>query len=425
MAIRVIRKGNIKSSDHDLLVNRDKVNQHPITSISGLKEALNARYIKPDYGIPKTDLDFKAMTDEDFNNLKSYIDNSVVISNGNIKSLSQDIIALQDFISNYMNIPTGKTQDGILNFTYKSNDREDFISENGDIDFFLTQTFITGGKSLEVYRDGELLRCDVDYIEVADNHIQFLYPLEPGVLVTCINNSAITSVSPIHEEHLSIEGQTVFDLKNRYSVGYNTLNIFVKGVRLEKDIDYKEVTATQIELLKSAYPVGTNFIFRQDSVQAAGKILYHENDYQQKSWKLNFIAEANQKEFKLTEVFIPGTGMIDVTINGQLQWEGTDNDYIEENEQNILFNYSLEEGTKVSVICTANIYNWKEFFVSITNQTKFITKNPYYIGRDDIVVYENGIQLSCDDDFKELSYNIIELNEAPPSGSKISIFKRR
>lgn len=43
------------TNDHNLLINRDKTGQHPISAIDGLESALNAKYVKPASGIPKTD----------------------------------------------------------------------------------------------------------------------------------------------------------------------------------------------------------------------------------------------------------------------------------------------------------------------------------------------------------------------------------
>jgi hypothetical protein len=234
-----------------------------------------------------------------------------------------------------------------------------------------------------------------------------------------------TIVSPVHEEIIGIANQTEFTLKNAYKPGDNVMNIFVLGIRLECGSDYEEVSSTTVRLLKAPYPPGTKFIFRQEGVQNAGTVLYHEKDYQQKTWKLNFDAVQNQKRFVLSESYIPGANMINVFCQGLLQWLGIDFDYIEIDDKTIEFTYPLDAGENISVVCVAALYNWIERFVSLQGQTVFELQNVYYTGRDDIIVYENGLQLTVGDDYKEISNRAIELVEAPPVGARITVQKRR
>ena len=117
--------------------------------------------------------------------------------------------------------------------------------------------------------------------------------------------------------------------------------------------------------------------------------------------------------------------MINVFVQGLIQWMGSDFDYIELNDKEIEFNYELDQGELVSVVCVAALYNWSERFISLKDQVIYELQNVYYTGRDDILVYENGIQLTAGDDYLEISNRAIELLEAPPVGSKITVLKRR
>ena len=57
MSIKLIVKGyKIHYNDHFLLEGLDKPNQHPISAIIGLQDALDSKYIKPIGGIPGSDL---------------------------------------------------------------------------------------------------------------------------------------------------------------------------------------------------------------------------------------------------------------------------------------------------------------------------------------------------------------------------------
>ena len=49
---------------HNLLIDREIPNQHPIESISGLRLELDEKYVKPVAGIPITDMGFNPATQE-------------------------------------------------------------------------------------------------------------------------------------------------------------------------------------------------------------------------------------------------------------------------------------------------------------------------------------------------------------------------
>ncbi|URZ18524.1 hypothetical protein [Clostridium felsineum] len=427
MAIKVIRKGNVRvNNDHNLLFNRGLANQHPIESIVNLKDELASKYVKPNAGIPKTDLDFLVVTQDDLHESENQINGKIVIIDDNILGAQKDIQGIKDLISQYFKNGTNGTLDNAtIDFTYRQGFREEYVSENKDIDFYLTNTFIADNKHLKVYRDGTLLIPDIDYIEISNNHIQMSYPLEANIFLSFICENLATVFSPIHEEIISIENQKDFTLKNQYTLGDNSLSIYVHGLRLECNTDYKEVSNSQITLLKDPYAAGTKLIFRQELVESSGQILYHEKDYSQKTFKLQYTALKDQSQFTLSEAYIPGANMLMVTVQGLLMWLGNDFDYMEVDSNHIQFNYPLEEGDKVVVTCTSALFNWSEKFVTVENQTLFNFSNTFCVGKDDLIVYENGIQLIVDDDYLELSNNAIQLVEAPPTGSKLTIYKRR
>lgn len=432
MAVRIMRYGVTETDNsiisHNLLVDRQLPNQHTIEAISGLRIELDSKYVKPSTGIPIEDMGYNPATKEGMLLLEEDVDNRMTIINSDIVSTTTRVQALEDFLNNiYQDESSGVPKDSVLKFAYREGFREEFISEDGDTTFFLINTFVADGKHLSVFRDGELLSpgVDFDYIEESDNKIVFNYPLEDGMYIVFICDSMSTVISPIHEELISIVGQIDFILKNSYNVGDNSLSIFVNGLRLERGKHYEEVNSNAIKLLLPVYEPGTKFIFRQEGLQSAGKVLYHEKDYQQRTWKIDFTATQDQQTFLLNETFIPGTNMINITVNGLLQWIGDDFDYIEVDDKTIKFNYTLDAGEKVSVTCIAALFNWREHFVSLTGQTVFELTNVYYTGRNDIVVYENGIQLEVDDDYLEISNKSIKFTEPSPQGSKITVFKRR
>ena len=425
MAVKIIRKGNSSiSNDHNTLYNRGLTNQHPIEAITGLAEELAEKYVKPETGIPSTDLGFEVVNNDQLLNAVSLLEEKILTNKNNISVIDKRADILEDLL-NQISVDNGVSNESTLNFAYKEGFREDFISEDGDTVFNLTNSYIVDGEHLMVYRDGELLSPNIDYEETADNEITMKYPLEADVIMTFICTSMSTVLSPIHEEVLSIEDQKVFVLKNKYNVGEHSLSIFVNGLRLECNKDYIEIDGNTVELKTGPYPSGTNFIFRQEIVTTAGKVLYHGKDYNQKSWSYNIIATEGQREISVDESFIPGANMINVMCNGLLQWQGEDNDYIEVNEHTIMFNYDLEEGEHVRITCVAATCEWTERFIATKGQTVFKLKNPYHVGVYDIQVYENGLLLQPECDYEETNYNTITFTEEVEYGAKVTFIKRR
>ena len=425
MAIKIIRKGNASiSNDHNLLVNRNMRNQHSIEAITGLREELDKRYVMPEGGIPATDLAFSIVTGGELNNIVNVLEQKIVVVENDITIVDKRVDILEELLDQIKG-ESGVEEEATINFGFRQGFREDFITEGGETVFNLTNKFVVDDKHLRVYRDGELLTPNVDYTETSDNEVTMMYELEADMIMTFICETMSTVMSPIHEEILSTEGQTTFELKNKYNVGEHSLSIFVNGIRLECDKHYVEIDPNTVELLVPPFNPGTNLIFRQEIVTAAGKVLYHDKEYQQKSWSFDIVAEQGQREVSVDEAFIPGTNMINVTCDGLLQWKGDAFDYVEVDEHTIRFNYDLDEGDHVRITCVAATCEWTEKFISELNQTVFKLQNPYHVGKFDIQVYENGLLLQPEWDYEETNYNTITFTEPLEYGSKITFIKRR
>ena len=425
MAIKIIRKGNASiSNDHNLLFNRNMRNQHPIAAITGLLEELDKRYVMPEGGIPATDLAFSVVTVGELNNIVNVLEQKIVVVENDVTIVDKRVDILEELLDQIKG-ESGVEEEATIIFGFRQGFREDFITEGGETVFNLTNKFVVDGKHLRVYRDGELLTPNVDYTETSDNEVTMMYELEADMIMTFICETMSTVMSPIHEEILSTEGQTTFELKNKYNVGEHSLSIFVNGIRLECDKHYVEIDPNTVELLVPPFNPGTNLIFRQEIVTAAGKVLYHDKEYQQKSWSFDIVAEQGQREVSVDEAFIPGTNMINVTCDGLLQWKGNVFDYVEVDEHTIRFNYDLDEGDHVRITCVAATCEWTEKFISELNQTVFKLQNPYHVGKFDIQVYENGLLLQPEWDYEETNYNTITFTEPLEYGSKITFIKRR
>ena len=426
MSLKLNRKGTVSYiNNHPALMGRDLSDQHPMRSITGLLEALDEKYVKPPSGIPKEHIGFDVASLYDIEIVKSFLQAQIDNAEKGITVNANDITAIQDFLNSIFGSgSTGTPNEPEINFAYRDGFREDFIGTVGDTVITLGNKYITDGQHLKVYRDGELLIVGEDYLESSDVTITFNEPLEVPVFITCICDSTSTVLSPIHEEIISVDGQTEFKLKNTYRVGDNSLSIFVDGRRLECNTHYTEVDMETV-LFKTPFPAGTKVILRQEALMACGKVMYQDNEYTQTTWAFKCKAVDGQTIIDLPEAYIPGANMLMVSSGGLVQAIGQDNDYIELNEHQIQFNYPLEQDEEITVINIVGLYNWSEMYIALRNQTRFQLTHPYIPNRNDILVYDSGMLLSAGDDYIEVNNRVIEFTEPPHEGSTILIFKRR
>ena len=238
--------------DHSLLVNRGLPDQHTIESITGLREALNRKYEKPMSGIPKKDLAFDVATLTDIDNLRktdifnlteqvNSIINEIMDARGDKETLRQYIDSKVSFDDWSGAGGTGSNDGNDVGYPLY----QEFFATEGNIDFAFTQTYRMGSRQLEVYLNGLRMVEGFDYIEVSENEIKFLYPLETNDHVLALVRSIITS--GLHEEYVANSNQTLFKLASPYAIYKNILQVFRNGVLQRKGRDYREITEYIIE----------------------------------------------------------------------------------------------------------------------------------------------------------------------------------
>lgn len=262
MALKFNNKAKNGSSgqgtyDHNLLVNRGLPDQHPIESITGLREALNRKYEKPFSGIPKTDLAFDVVTRHDLDTFRNTeilnISNDLTMLALEILEARGDKTTLKEYIDTKVSYDywsgnggvghNGGAQVGYPLYEVHSASEEQTL-------FSLTKTFQKGTHQLEVYLNGIRMIEDDDYIEVDDHTIQFLFPLEKDDKVLFMVRSII--YSGLHEEFIATEGQTSFILSNPYAIYENRLQVYRNGVLKRKGRDYQEINNHRVDFL---YPL--------------------------------------------------------------------------------------------------------------------------------------------------------------------------
>lgn len=182
MSIRLNRKGNITYiNDHDLLFGRDKLDQHPIESITGLRNELDAKYQIPAGGIPPEVLDRTYVELDDYlafvtQNNDEHIEFAQDIlsilerlgsAENNINANSTEIVKIKDQIEVINNklsngIPGGCSGNGncsgayIEQVKFTANDIEDTL----EVEIVDTDLKVIKPTIIEILEDGTKVSTD-------------------------------------------------------------------------------------------------------------------------------------------------------------------------------------------------------------------------------------------------------------------------
>jgi len=426
MALRLIRRGNTGlSNDHNLLLNRGLNDQHPVESITGLRQELDTKYTFPSAGIPKKDLAFPVAEEQDIDNLQTSVDSQIAAADSRISDLSVRTTGIEDWISNNFDEIENNTQvPALVELAIKTDIHEEFTASVGQTEFSLGVAYQPGNKSLKVFKNGVLQRLALDYIELSETIIKFLTALEENDLVTCVSDGRTNINSPIHEEYEYLD-DSVFRLAYRYNTGDNGLSVYLNGIRLSAGREYTEVDDYTVQITKTMIP-GDLVVFRRETHMAAEVELIDGSEFSQTTWSQRFnVINPLNRVFNLANAYVPGSKTLQVFVGGLLMLAGEDNDYMETGEKQVTFDYDLDLGDDVNIVCMAGLYQWYEIFISVAGQQRFITRYKYTVGKNDILVYEDGLLLSVNDDFEETNYNTVTFLEPPMQGAKIVIYKRR
>lgn len=426
MALRIIRKGNSSlSNDHNTMINRDLPNQHPIESIQNLQETLDSKYDFPLDGIPLKDLSFEGVEKHELDSINNQLKDNINLIESDLSQLTNDTTIIKDFIDNYSSMNDGFVT--IPNQFDKIELRlfEEFIALEGDVGFILTNNYIPGNNSLEVYVNGRLQKINDDYIEVDEYNVSFTYPLNDGDYVLFKANGIAKINSPIHEEIIYKGGAKTFNLSYAYNIGDNSLSVYHEGLRLNVGTDYEEVDNYTVKLLKTL-SVEDLLVFRRETHMAANLTLDDGSHTTQETWKIRKTIELDeQRIIEFEKSYIPGSHVLQVFENGILLTEGQNEDYIEKSSNSIELNYLADAGDQIDIVCAAGMFQWFELFNVLKDQSVFEFKNHYNINTNDLLVYENGMMLFPGLDYTEVNPRTIEMIEPIDVGSKVIVYKRR
>lgn len=273
MALKFVQKGygsggggsggGSGTYDHNLLLNRGLPDQHTIESITGLRPALNKKYEKPFSGIPKADLAFNVATLHDLdvlratdiadvNSILSLLATEVEDARGEESTLRQ-YIDTKISQSDWSGGTGGGTGGGHLESQIGYPLYQEFRAIEGQTLFTFNNTYRKGTRQLEVYLDGLRMIQGDDYIEVDEQNIEFLFPINQDSLVVGQVRAVINS--GLHEEYHATNGQTLFPLVSPYGLHQNILQVYRNGVLQRKGRDYREIDNQNVEFI---YPLNSD-----------------------------------------------------------------------------------------------------------------------------------------------------------------------
>jgi hypothetical protein len=124
---------------------------------------------------------------------------------------------------------------------------EIYRATQGQTHFALAGSYTPGTHELIVLRNGTEMTIGEDYDEIDEKTVAFVYPLDSvDIIKFRVNEIRNTR---LHQEFITLAGQTVFNTTVPYHVGINTLQIYDEGLLLRINVDYTEVDEYTVKLL--------------------------------------------------------------------------------------------------------------------------------------------------------------------------------
>lgn len=273
MSITLKIKGNtIHFNEHHLLNGLDKPNQHPISSIIGLQDLLDKKYIKPLDGIPSSDLAEKYITSFELQSVEAALQalyakcQSDIINNqtdietntSNITINKDDISNLKKDYNNLSNTVNNLPSLDLTNFGGSSCIKQEIFIATDDNKTFSTTLMDTNLKVIEptiLKEDGSLAKLGIDY--------ELNYPNDTTLNVTFSDNGKylINYISgEISESEFNVLIEYLKKLENKVDVNY-------QGSILNPSYDVEYIYDEEDRVIQANYTgnVNKSIIYTYDS----------------------------------------------------------------------------------------------------------------------------------------------------------------
>ena len=115
--------------------------------------------------------------------------------------------------------------------------------------FTIAFDFVPNSNTIQVFEGPLLLKNGVDYIELENNQIQIISDLFIGMELTIFGTSNFS----LWTWHESIElelNQSIVTLTNSYTPGSGEIIVYEDGMLLKRNVDYNEISSTEIEMIE-------------------------------------------------------------------------------------------------------------------------------------------------------------------------------
>lgn len=142
-------------------------------------------------------------------------------------------------------------------------------------------------------------------------------------------------------------------------------------------------------------------------------------------WVMDYDLEAGKTLVPLINSYTPGNSTLQV-FEGPILLQA-DIDYIEKSPTEIELIEAFDVDVKLRIIGvnTGRLFEWERRISGNGAITRVDLADSYRPGHRELLIYEDGILLREDEDYVELSPNSLRFNIAIPTGSTVTIYKRR
>lgn len=350
--------------------------------------------------------------------IDAYLD-EIDSARGDFASLNERLNYIMNHIGEYNPPPTGNIPGGggscVGNYLYEVYACE----EDGIKNLRLSEgRFQKGLSELEVFRGGRRLSIGDEYLEIDDQEISFIDPLNKSEIVVLRVRDRLGLLHPLgfHEEYFIVNNDTTKD----FMVSYNFdklgkyLEVYLNGLLMSVGKDF---TLLSLNGVRFNYPVpkGSLVYFRiaDKSINELPRLLQEK------------IVTTNELEYKLeTFTYRPNKNELEIYLGGIRQVKGID--YVEVSEDTFKFLHPIPENILI-LACKENsgavrLHHIHYYEVEPIGEVDGLNKEfllPHIPQEGTLIVYVGGIRQKSS--YYTLKGNSFELIIPPPKGVDLSV----
>lgn len=142
-------------------------------------------------------------------------------------------------------------------------------------------------------------------------------------------------------------------------------------------------------------------------------------------WSMSFVLRKGLTIVDLTNTYTPGNTTLQVFEGPLLLQAGID--YLERSPSQIEFVEAFEEDVHIRIVGvnTGRLFEWERRISGNGSLTRIELLDSYRPNERELMVYEDGLLLREEEDYEETSPHVITFKTPIPTGSLVTIYKRR